>query len=82
MECGERKTENRICENLLFCKFYDSSPSPGRGFFGRLRLPQNDGGNRKRSAENGKQKTEFVKICFFVNFTILLAQKAGDSSAS
>jgi len=25
-------------------------------------------------------KTEFVKIRFFVNFTILLAYKAGDSS--
>ncbi len=28
---------------------------------------QNDGGNGKRKAENGKQKTEFVKIYFFVN---------------
>jgi len=34
---------------------------------------------RPRS-ENGKRKTEFVKIRFFANFTILLAQKAGDSS--
>jgi len=53
-----QKTENGICENLLFCEFKETfllckkrfacfdffTLSKGRGFFGRLRLPQNDGG--------------------------------------
>jgi len=38
-----RKAENEICKNLLFCEFVDSTRSQGGGFFGRLRLPQNDG---------------------------------------
>jgi len=56
---------------LLFREFYDSTRSPGGGFFGRLRLPQNDGVNGKRkeecgkrNAENRKQKTEFKKFTF------------------
>jgi|GEM_PF-5315001 len=52
--------KSKFFTNSLFLKFTDSTPSNFRGFFGRLCLPQNDGGN-------GKWKTEFMKICFFVN---------------
>ncbi len=35
-----RKTESGICENLLFLKFYEFTPSKGGGFFA---CAQNDG---------------------------------------
>jgi len=34
----------------------------------------------KRKAECGKQKAEFVKICFFVNLKDSTLSKSGDSS--
>jgi len=34
----------------------------------KINLKYKQNAFRVRSAENGKQKTEFVKICFFANF--------------
>ncbi len=72
-----------MCKKLTLFKslaaifFFDKSQK-------KMAAREADGGYRPcdpiRNAEYGKQKTEFVKIRFFVNLTILLAKKAGDSS--